>query len=63
MTGAEVAAVIERLVKEWGAPARIQCDNGSEFISRALDKWAYDNGITMDFSRPGKPILAGPVLG
>jgi hypothetical protein len=21
-----------------------------------LDKWAYDNGVTMDFSRPGKPM-------
>lgn len=41
-------------------PARIQLgrrpvDNGSEFISKALDLWAYDNGVTLDFSRPGKP--------
>jgi putative transposase len=43
-------------VKERGAPDRIQCDNGSEFISRVLDKWAYENGVTMDFSRPGKPM-------
>src|SRR5690349_17519464 len=27
----------------------------SEFISKALDKWAYDNQVTLDFSRPGKP--------
>jgi putative transposase len=56
LTGAEVAAVVERLVKERGAPDRIQCDNGSEFISRVLDKWAYENGVAMDFSRPGKPM-------
>ena len=56
MTGAEVTAVIERLVKDQGVPDRIQCDNGHEFISRVLDKWAYENGITMDFSRPGKPM-------
>jgi putative transposase len=36
-------------------PQRIQCDNGSEFISKALDKWAYNNQVTLDFSRPGKP--------
>lgn len=36
-------------------PERIQVDNGSEFISKALDKWAYDNQVTLDFSRPGKP--------
>lgn len=21
-----------------------------------MDKWAYENGVTMDFSRPGKPM-------
>jgi len=56
VTGAEVAAVVERLVVERGAPERIQCDNGTEFISRALDKWAYEKGVVMDFSRPGKPM-------
>jgi putative transposase len=56
LTGAEVVAVVERLVKERGRPDRIQTDNGSEFISRVLDKWAYDNGVTLDFSRPGKPM-------
>jgi len=29
LTGAEVAAVIEQLVKERGAPDRLQCDNGA----------------------------------
>jgi len=26
-----------------------------EFISRDLDLWAYAKGVTLDFSRPGKP--------
>jgi putative transposase len=26
-----------------------------EFISKAPDRWAYENGVTLDFSRPGKP--------
>jgi putative transposase len=30
-------------------------DNGSEFISRDMDLWAYQRGVTLDFSRPGKP--------
>lgn len=34
---------------------RIQTDNGSEFISKEMDQWAYDNKVTMDYSRPGKP--------
>src|SRR5215218_1291931 len=45
---------LERL-KESGLPQTIKVDNGSEFISKALDKWAYDNQVTLDFSRPGKP--------
>lgn len=56
MTGADVAKIVDRLVKDRGAPDRIQCDNGTEFISRALDKWAYENSVVMDFSRPGKPM-------
>ena len=28
---------------------------GPEFISKALDRWAYENGVTLDFSGPGKP--------
>jgi putative transposase len=56
ITGTEVATVVERLVKHRGVPGRIQCDNGSEFISRVLDKWAYENGVTMDFLRPSKPM-------
>lgn len=34
---------------------RIQTDNGREFISKSLHKWAYEHGVTIDFSRPRKP--------
>jgi putative transposase len=40
---------------EGTVPERIQCDNGSEFISKEVDRWAYENKVTLDFSRPGKP--------
>lgn len=36
-------------------PKRIKVDNGNEFISKTLDKWAYENKVELDFSRPGKP--------
>lgn len=38
-----------------GYPKRIRVDQGSEFISRELDLWAYQHDITFDFSRLGKP--------
>ena len=28
---------------------------GPEFVSKELDLWAYTHGVTLDFSRPGKP--------
>jgi putative transposase len=36
-------------------PQTIAVDNGSDFISKALDQWAYLNEVELDFSRPGKP--------
>ena len=38
-----------------GYPKTIRVDQGSEFVSRDLDLWAYMKGVTLDFSRPGKP--------
>jgi putative transposase len=28
---------------------------GTEFVSRDLDLWAFQRGVTLDFSTPGKP--------
>jgi len=54
--GADVVAFLEMAVQREGAvPERIQVDNGSEFISKELDRWAYENKVVLDFSRPGKP--------
>lgn len=50
-----VVATLERVCAEHGCPATIRVDQGSEFVSRDLDLWAYQNGLTLDFSRPGKP--------
>ncbi len=53
--GEEVAGVLESLrVLENKKPKSIRIDNGPEFISKILDKWAYVNHVTLDFSRPGK---------
>jgi putative transposase len=53
--GEQVVEVMARISSIRGAPRTIRVDNGPEFISKALDRWAYENGVTLDFSRPGKP--------
>lgn len=53
--GADVVATLERVGKKYGYPRVIRVDQGSEFVSRDLDLWAYQRGVTLDFSRPGKP--------
>lgn len=55
LTGEDVVNVMKQITFARGYPKYLKTDNGSEFISKALDKWAYENEVTMDFSRPGKP--------
>jgi putative transposase len=50
-----VVEVLDRVCKQIGYPKSIRVDQGSEFISKELDQWAYYRGVTLDFSRPGKP--------
>ena len=53
--GPDVARVLTRVALHRGLPAVINCDNGTEFTSRAMDHWAWAHGVQLDFSRPGKP--------
>lgn len=56
LKGSDVVNEMNLIVSQRNAyPDRIQVDNGSEFISKILDKWAYGNEVILDFSRPGKP--------
>ncbi len=55
LTGERVVGVLERLRRTVGVPDRIAIDNGPEFISKALDAWAYRHRVQLEFSRPGKP--------
>ena len=55
LKGEDVVQVLNMIVKERGKPMTIKTDNGSEFISKVMDKWAYERDVELDFSRPGKP--------
>jgi putative transposase len=55
--GTDVARILsETRTRRGGLPSIVQCDNGTEFTSTALDHWAYWNHVQLDFSRPGKPV-------
>ena len=55
LTGKRVTRVLERVALTRGLPEVITVDNGPEFISKALDAWAYANGVKLNFIQPGKP--------
>jgi putative transposase len=55
LTGQRVVAVLNRLKATHGLPKAIAVDNGPEFISKALDAWAHEYGVELEFSRPGTP--------
>ena len=56
INGNRVTRILDWLVLTRRCPQVITTDNGPEFAGRALDKWAYDNGVNHDFIKPGKPI-------
>ena len=55
LKGTDVVKVLNQIRIERGTAKMLFCDNGSEFTSQIMDLWAYQNGVKIDFSRPGKP--------
>lgn len=53
LSGECVVRILDRLAITRGLPLSIVCDNGPEFISRALDAWAHHRGVALLFTRPG----------
>jgi putative transposase len=51
-----VVRVLEKLRLERGLPERIVIDHGTEFTSKVLDQWAYQNKVTLRFITPGRPM-------
>ena len=47
-----VVEIVTGAAKGRGTPGEIRVDNGSEFISKALDLWADQRQVTLDVSRP-----------
>lgn len=59
---ADMSLPAERVIRsldqiiEWrGKPKTIRCDNGPEYISLKLKRWAEDKGIKIAYIQPGNP--------
>jgi len=56
INGVRVTRVLTEIAQMGNLPEIIIIDNGPEFISKALDAWAYQRGVKLTFIRPGKPV-------
>ena len=56
MSGEIVGQVLDRALSGTPGPRSITVDHGTEFQSRALEDWAYQRSVQLDFIRPGKPV-------
>ena len=48
--------MLDRLRYTRGLPRVLVCDNGPEFIGRALDAWAHQHGVALHHIQPGRPV-------
>lgn len=53
--GIRVTRELDELIKERGIPKQIVSDNGTEFTSNAVLKWAEERGVRWHYITPGKP--------
>jgi putative transposase len=56
LPGRRVTALLDLLSTTRSLPKIITVDNGSEFISKEMDSWAYRRSVQLDFIRPGRPV-------
>jgi putative transposase len=54
-SGRDVVAALDQAIARAGTPISITVDHGTEFTSKALEEWAYQRGVKLDFIHPGKP--------
>ena len=50
-----VIRALEQIIAWRGKPQVIRCDNGPEYISGTIQRWAREKGIELEYIQPGKP--------
>lgn len=53
--GQHLVRILERVCQHRGYPNIIRTDNGKEFTSRAMLKWAHEHKVKLRLIQPGKP--------
>jgi putative transposase len=56
LSGQRVARELDRIIAERGRPKMVVSDNGSEFTSNAILRWADETRVDWHYIAPGKPI-------
>jgi putative transposase len=55
ITAKDAVVVLDQIVAERGAPQHIRCDNGPEFLAKALTRWCMQRGCKTNHIEPGSP--------
>jgi putative transposase len=61
LTSPRIIRELNRLIEWRGKPEKLRVDNGPEFIAQAMEDWAKDNKIELQFIQKGKPHQNGYV--
>jgi putative transposase len=56
LPGERIGRELDQVAQVRGYPEVIVCDNGPEFRSEAMDQWAHQHRVTLQFIEPGKPV-------
>lgn len=61
ISGTRVVRELNELINEKGKPQLIVSDNGTEFTSMAVLKWAESHSVSWHYIEPGKPMQNGAI--
>lgn len=59
ITSEDAIDTLAELFAMYGVPKRLRCDNGPEFISKAIKKWLCEIGVELLYIEPGAPWQNG----
>lgn len=54
-----VVRILDQIAAWRGVPERIRFDNGPELTALTVAEWAEENGVELEFIKPGRPMQNG----